>query len=336
MLVRFKWPARASHPQCPESGHTFSGSKVAASHQDFRDEDFVAVGDMLVVRTNGSKDLVGRAAIITTPPEKKCSFASYLIRFRLVGDEAFLPWISFAWDSGILRSKIESRAVTTAGQYNVSLSRLADLAIPLPPTNEIAEIVRQADRRLSAADALAAQLQRQIDRAHETRHSLLREAFSGRLTPQDRTNEPASILLDRIRSQRTQIEAERRQAGRRARPALTKKVDSMAQELLSPEFLSAAWERTNRTVDAHRLFDEAGLGPDHLVQFYETLRATPQMRDAFQKAASSKRHAQKPTRSVTVKHRVPKGRFRLIELWLEDFKNLKDYTVRLILPTDWT
>ena len=46
--------------------------------------DDVKVGDMLVIRTNGSKSLIGRAAVVLANPTRAISFASYLIRFRLV------------------------------------------------------------------------------------------------------------------------------------------------------------------------------------------------------------------------------------------------------------
>ena len=60
--------------------------------------------------------------------------------------------------------------------------------------------MRGVERRLAAADRLAATLSRQLDRARATRQSLLREAFAGRLVPQDSHDESASILLDRIRA----------------------------------------------------------------------------------------------------------------------------------------
>ena len=50
-----------------------------------------------VARGNGSIDLIGRAAVAITAPQQKCSFASYLIRFRLVGDESLWSWVSLTW-----------------------------------------------------------------------------------------------------------------------------------------------------------------------------------------------------------------------------------------------
>ena len=192
-------PAVLRIPNVRNRSIDFEDLKYATNSQGFDEEDFVTPGDLLLIRTNGSIDLIGRVAIVKTAPKKKCSFASYLIRFRLVGDETIWSWVSLAWDSDMLRSNIESRAVTTAGQYNLSLSRLEDLAIPLPPTDETNEIVREVERRLYAADQLDFKLKRQLELSQTTRQSLLREAFAGRLVPRDPNDEPASVLLESIR-----------------------------------------------------------------------------------------------------------------------------------------
>src|SRR5262249_40228867 len=47
-------------------------------------EMLVTRGDMLIVRTNGSRDLIGRAAVVVDHLPEPTSLASYLIRFRLV------------------------------------------------------------------------------------------------------------------------------------------------------------------------------------------------------------------------------------------------------------
>lgn len=195
-------PAVLRIPNVRSRSLDFEDLKYATNSKDFDEEDFVTPGDLLLIRTNGSIDLIGRVAIVKTPPKKKCSFASYLIRFRLVGDEIIWSWISIAWDSDMLRSNLESRAVTTAGQYNLSLSRLEDLAIPLPPTEEITEIAHEVEHRLYAADQLDSRLKRQLERSQTTRQSLLREAFAGRLVPRDPNDEPASALLAGIHSAR--------------------------------------------------------------------------------------------------------------------------------------
>lgn len=303
--------------------------KFATSSKAIGSDDFIAPGDLLVIRTNGSKDLIGRAAVVRTSPKQNVSFASYLIRFRLVGDETLWSWVSLAWDSDLCRTAIDSRAKTTAGQYNVSLSGLSALSLPLPPPGEQAEIVEEVERRLSAADRLAATLDQQVARARKTRELLLRDAFSGKLVPQDTGDEPASALLPRIRAERRQIESEQREARRQGLGERKAHMKNVAKEpFLTPQRLTAAFERIGRKADARRLFAEAGCSVEHVTGFYETLRATPEVRAAFETAGDGGRREELPVPHIARAEAAPRGRFRLAELWLEDFKNLKDYTVR--------
>jgi type I restriction enzyme S subunit len=94
------------------------------------------------------------------------------------------------------------RAKATAGQFNLTLEICRDLPLPLPPFAEQEQIVAEVERRLSIIDKLEATIETDLKRAERLRQSILREAFAGRLVPQDPTDEPASILLDRIRNER--------------------------------------------------------------------------------------------------------------------------------------
>jgi type I restriction enzyme, S subunit len=263
-------PAVLRIPNIRNRSLNFEDLKFATHAQDFRDEDYVAPGDMLLVRTNGSRSLIGRVAIVKTAPNPKSSFASYLIRFRLIGNETIWSWVSLAWDSDTLRSSIESRAKTTAGQYNVSLSGLADLGIPLPPIDEQIEIGRQVDRRISAAERLAATLGRRLDHARVTRQSLLREAFSGHLVPQDSNDEPASALLDRIqiaRQAENKMPKGKRMSRSKSKTARRSLLDVLRQHKrpMTPESLF-------RDSGFEAMFNESEEPQDVVDAFYKELR----------------------------------------------------------------
>lgn len=86
-------------------------------------------------------------------------------------------------------------------QLKVSLGRFYSIVIPLPPLAEQERIVAEVDRHISRADALAASIAQSKRRAQRLRRAILAAAFQGRLVPQDPNDEPASVLLDRIRAQ---------------------------------------------------------------------------------------------------------------------------------------
>lgn len=98
------------------------------------------------------------------------------------------------------------QAKTTAGQHNLTLEICRDLPLPLPPLTEQEQIVSEVEARLSNVAKLEEAIENNLKRAEHERQSILQEAFAGRLVPQDPEDEPASVLLERIREERKQRE----------------------------------------------------------------------------------------------------------------------------------
>jgi type I restriction enzyme S subunit len=174
----------------------------------------VESGDLLFVRTNGSRDLIGRVASVDGA--EGMAFASYLIRAR--PDPARLDprFAVIALSTPKARAVIESKAATTAGQYNLNLAALRSLQIPLPPIDEQRLIVAEVEHRLAAADALEAEIDRALRQSAALRRSILARAFRGELVPQDPNDEPASVLLARIAAERAAAPKPARRAPRAA------------------------------------------------------------------------------------------------------------------------
>ncbi|WP_437877881.1 restriction endonuclease subunit S [Sorangium sp. So ce513] len=177
--------------------------------------DALHVGDLLVVRTNGSKDLIGRAALVYDPLPEPHHFASYLIRFRLLGSEQLPRWIATVWNSPQVRDLIESMAATSAGQYNVSLGNLNGLPIPIPPVVEQNEVVRILKGSIASVEHLETLIGDMLEQVHTLDRAILAKAFRGKLVPQDPNDEPASVLLERLRAEREQNGKLTNGAGRR-------------------------------------------------------------------------------------------------------------------------
>jgi len=204
-----------------------------------RDEDLIRVGDLLVVRTNGSRNLIGRGAVVRDEQTTKLSFASYLIRLRLVPNAALLLWVSLLWDTFHVRRWIETRAATSAGQYNISLGVLETLILPVPPAAEQDAIVEAAEGQLSIIDHLEANFESKLKSAHGLRQTILRHAFTGKLVPQDPNDEPASELLKRISTEREQrardAAAAKRSDGRQPRRVLMGQISGKAGRTVTKE-----------------------------------------------------------------------------------------------------
>jgi type I restriction enzyme S subunit len=153
--------------------------KYAPTDLKVAKEESLSPGDMLVIRTNGSKALIGRAAVVTTQFQQPTTYASYLIRFRLLGDTALSAWVLSYWQSHPSRSWVESKAATSAGQHNISMTVLATAPIPLPPADEQDRIVAEVERRLSLIRETESQIDANLQRAERLRQSTLATAFRG-------------------------------------------------------------------------------------------------------------------------------------------------------------
>jgi type I restriction enzyme S subunit len=122
-------------------------------------------------------------------------------------------------ESGLLALWLQSKRVmgpllttakATAGQFNLNVTACRRLEIPAPPLADQRRIVAEVERQLSLADALAAATAVALKRSAALRRSILERAFTGKLVPQDPTDEPASALLERIRTERAAEEPRRR------------------------------------------------------------------------------------------------------------------------------
>ena len=168
-------------------------------------------GDLIFNRTN-SPELVGKSAVYKGGYPTAC-FASYLIRVSF--PEGCLPdYVCFLINSQHGRAYIAQVRSQQVGQANVNGTKLAAMPVPLPPLAEQRRIVAEVERRLSVVQQAEATVEASLARAERLRQSILKQAFSGRLVPQDPGDEPASALLERIRAER---EAEGRKDARTQR-----------------------------------------------------------------------------------------------------------------------
>jgi type I restriction enzyme S subunit len=154
--------------------------------------------DVLFNRTN-SPELVGKTAVYRGEPEG-ASFASYLIRLRTAGYEPDL--LALYINSPLGRAWVKSVVTQQVGQANVNGTKLSHLAVPLMSKAEQSEILRRVTAAFRSIDVAASEARNASALLERLEDSILVRAFRGELVPQDPDDEPASVLLDRIRAER--------------------------------------------------------------------------------------------------------------------------------------
>lgn len=176
-------------------------------------------GDFFVSRGNGSIRLVGIGGLVRQV-DSAVAFPDTMIRFRL-NEQVLKQYFSRVWNSSVVRKQVEKSARTTAGIHKVNQQDLSACVIPLPPLAEQCRIVAEVERLLSVAQQVEATVDASLARAERLRQSILKQAFSGKLVPQDPDDEPASALLERIKAEREAeaqaMAAAKGKAGRRGK-----------------------------------------------------------------------------------------------------------------------
>ncbi len=164
--------------------------------------------DLLIVEGNGSKEQIGRAAL-WNEKIKGCVHQNHLIKarpFSQLNPNFALHF--FLSNAG--RDLITEVASSTSGLYTLNISKVEGIKIPFLTIREQDKIVEGIESRLSVAEKLEQNIEDGLKQAEALRQSLLRKAFEGRLVPQDPNDEPASILLERIKREKAKLKKKAR------------------------------------------------------------------------------------------------------------------------------
>ncbi len=154
-------------------------------------------GDVLFTRSG----TVGRCAV-ATHRQDGWLMTFHLLRVRTSPATCLPHYLRHVLEGAghIRRQTREASIGTTRAGFNTNL--LADLDVPLPSLAEQEQIVAEVEQRLSVVAHLEGQVEAALKQAERLRQSILQQAFSGKLVPQDPSDEPASALLERIRAAR--------------------------------------------------------------------------------------------------------------------------------------
>ncbi|MFT8480439.1 restriction endonuclease subunit S [Gluconobacter oxydans] len=137
---------------------------------------------------------VGYVTIMNKPMATSQDFATWTCSDALIPE--FLMFALMAEGQDIRKFGMGSTHTT------IYFPEIRALHIALPPVTEQIEIVRRIHSDLSRLDRLETEAQRALTLIDRLESSLLAKAFRGELVPQDPNDEPASVLLNRIRTER--------------------------------------------------------------------------------------------------------------------------------------
>ena len=108
-------------------------------------------------------------------------------------------YLEYAYQSPQLQ---EQMVGVGTGLQHIHLTDLRKDCVPLPPLDEQYEIVKRIEVAFDKIERLAIEAAKALKLTERLGQRILSRAFSGALVAQDPRDEPASILLERIRSER--------------------------------------------------------------------------------------------------------------------------------------
>jgi type I restriction enzyme S subunit len=157
-------------------------------------------GDLLFNRTN-SAELVGKTAVYKKQ-HPQATFASYLIRVKINSDKYDPDLLSFFINSGYGKAYIKTVVSQQVGQANVNGTKLANMPIPNIPREKQIKVKENLEKTFTIIDNVSKDIKEFIRKLDKIKQGILKKAFEGCLVPHDPNDEPASVLLEKIRSEK--------------------------------------------------------------------------------------------------------------------------------------
>lgn len=115
------------------SGLKYLPLKCAVTDKE-PDKWLLREGDLLITRTNGSKDLVGKAAVFHG--NEVYTYASYLIRYRFNTSVVLPEYVNILFMTPIVKEQIAVMRRQGGGQYNLNSDEIGAIKIPVPSIDE--------------------------------------------------------------------------------------------------------------------------------------------------------------------------------------------------------
>ena len=174
---------------------------------DIKEEEIDAYllnpNDILFARTGGT---VGKSYLVQEVPEEAI-YAGYLIRTRY-SDHLCPQYLKYFMESELYWSQLREGTIATA-QPNCNGKTLGNMLVPIPPSHEQIRIVEKLNAIMAHVIeyGTAYSKSKHLNNIfpEQLKKSILQEVVQGKLVPQDPHDEPASILLERIRAEKKKL-----------------------------------------------------------------------------------------------------------------------------------
>ena len=162
-------------------------------------DKYLLLKDDIVITLTGTKKKRDYGYVVLLKENNNLLLNQRLARLRPT-TSVNPKYLSLALQSEPYQTQFFSYETGNVGQGNVSMKALLEESIALPSLSEQERIVEEIEKRFEVADEMEKAIQESLEDAQKLKQSILKKAFSGQLVPQNPDDEPASILLERIKA----------------------------------------------------------------------------------------------------------------------------------------
>ena len=142
--------------------------KTITIKENVDDSYLLHKNDLVTVRSNGSRELVGRFMLIDKEPEERTTFSGFSIRVRIVSDEVDNEFLYYLLSSANVRKRLTTGS-NGANIKSLNQDLLSNLEIPLPPLSEQKKVIAQ----IRAIESEIASLKTICDEASSRKKAVL-------------------------------------------------------------------------------------------------------------------------------------------------------------------
>jgi len=146
-----------------------------------RETYLLQVGDLLVTKSSGSPDHIGKTSLVTEEiASLACAFSNFMQRLR-VDKDTHPKLIWYYLNSPVGREQLIFQSTTTTGLGNLNGKMLGNCIIAIPPLAEQGAIVEYLDAQTARIDAAIAAVRRMVALVGEYRERLVADVVTGKV-----------------------------------------------------------------------------------------------------------------------------------------------------------
>jgi len=173
---------------------------ILATERDIAELTLQA-GDILF-NEGGDRDKLGRGWV-WRDEVANCIHQNHVFRMRPYLREV-LPELISHHGNTFGKTWFQNAGKQTTNLASINMTMLRMFPVPLGPADEQRELLTLLELQIEQIDRQEQAVELGLKQANAQRQNILRAAFAGRLVPQDPNDEPASVLLERIRAERAE------------------------------------------------------------------------------------------------------------------------------------